>query len=104
MTNKIIALLPFIEDQKWRLDAGRLIRNKKGQCPVCAIIDVLSRGKIVYTLSAGTAWKEYFGDKTRDEDEDLVNIVDAADIVYHHPLSKTFRLRQELLKSLIHAE
>jgi len=82
--NKFLKLLVFIEDQKWSMDRYGYIRNRKGQCPICAIVDVLSNGAVSYLEEAETAWTEYIGPDARYDHDDLVEFIDLADTAYYH--------------------
>jgi len=93
-TNKFLDLMVSIEDQKWSISYDGYIRNEKGQCPICAIVDVLSNGEIVYTWDAGGAWSRLVGQSvTFDEYSSLVDIIRAAD-------HKNSYLRKELMDAL----
>ena len=67
--NQFFSLLPLIEDQKWAIlndGTGKpaLIRNEKDQCPICAIVDVLTNGDECYTWDAFTAWRNFLTEST----------------------------------------
>jgi hypothetical protein len=104
MPNRILSLFPFIEDQKWTTNSAHVngrIRNEKGQCPICAIIDVLSDGKIVYTADAFSAWQHYFVDGFGPAEwSEVVDIMWAADST----ASEWRALRKQLLKLVRNAE
>jgi len=82
--NKFLDLMIYIEDQKWFFDKYGHIRNEKGQCPICAIVDVLSNGEIVTQITAFWTWITYTDQvMSVDEIRDMEEIISAADSSFH---------------------
>jgi hypothetical protein len=78
MPNRFLEFLPLIQDQTWKSVNG-WIRNANGECPVCAIVNVLSKGKTSYTTQAQTAWISWHGANSNVDIPDLVQLVITAD-------------------------
>ena len=88
-------LMVLVEDQKWSVQDDVLIRNESGQCPICAIVDVLSNGTTSYGVLAYTAWRSYIGEEPSPyEYEQLDEIIGASD-------NPHYNLRKELEEVLI---
>jgi hypothetical protein len=104
MSNKFLSLLPLIEDQKWTLNETGVIRNEKGQCPICAIVDVLSGGNQKFLTMAVLSWRLYLKEETMPPDEfkSIKEIVHSTDN-YRNFEGFSLPVRQRLLK-LIHVE
>jgi len=82
--NKFLDLMVFVEDQKWLIDEDNAIRNEKGQCPICALVEVLTNGAIQDTIWAGCAWSAFVnGDTMTEEEELLFQFTRAADSPQH---------------------
>jgi hypothetical protein len=101
MSNKFLELLPLIEDQKWAVIQSGWIRNDRNQCPICAIVDVLSDGEYDFDVLAFGSWKAYINEKDlpQEERDALMEIMDAAD----GSVGCSFDVRHRLLE-LIHDE
>jgi len=94
-TNKFLDLMVFIEDQKWTVSPEGKTRNEKDQCPLSAIVDVLSFGKIQETWAAWRAWDEFVNMDVflMFDEREISEIMDAAD-------RKESYLRKELMEAL----
>jgi len=83
----------LVEDQQWTVKNGYLIRNEKDQCPICALVDVLSNGELSYTEAAGYAWDTFVNEPDLENREDRWEIMNAADL-------RNASLRKELEEAL----
>jgi hypothetical protein len=105
MQNKFLQFLPLIEDQEWIVDEKSRIRNTMRQCPVCAMVDVLSNGKVAYCEMAHMAWHDFIEQSPAkfvpsDEIAQIAHIMAAADSTHESYAP----MRHILLQTLIHAK
>jgi len=93
--NKFLDLMILVEDQKWTVRNGE-IRNEKEQCPICAVVEVLSDGKIQEKIWAMTAWTKFndwvFDDQLIKDHDEIGDIMTAADVSFS-PLRKELEKR-----------
>ena len=91
-TKQFLSLLPIVQDQDWTINLAGRIRNTKGECPICAIVNTVMDPP----HRRGTSFAQSL------EDVEL-EVVDAWRIVYaadHQDYGTVSTLRQQLLDTL----
>lgn len=77
---QILDILPIVANQGWRIRVdGGAVRNRKGVCPVCALVNELT-GETFWRAAAHSAWCSLTGaDWSSDNDGAAMLIAQAAD-------------------------
>lgn len=74
----ILNMLPLVADGTWIIGNSDDIRNQRGECPICAVINYI-QGDYQHTTAAYNASHDFFGGLSYGETVDLEYIEYAAD-------------------------
>lgn len=91
-------LLPIVAHQKWEEDFGGEIRNSKGECPLCAVINELN-GRHIANVDPEHAIQVFTNDKVRNirGSEEFITAADN----YSFELTKYQRELRSTMKLLL---